>query len=72
MFKKFTFPAMLAAGALAFTIAPGEQLQASTCGGGGESVCKTNTSCVYIIFYSQCTTTKDYWNDRALDDDFTY
>lgn len=72
MFKKFTLPAMLVAGALAFTIAPGEQLQASSCGGDGVSLCKTNTSCISIIFYRQCTTKRDYWNSRAIDNDFTY
>jgi hypothetical protein len=71
MFQRLNLPAMLVAGAMALAIGPSDQLQASTCGGPGEDLCKENTSCVSIIFYSQCTTTFDYYStdddERAID-----
>lgn len=67
MFKRLNLPAMLVAGAMALAIGPSDQLQASTCDGPGEILCKENTACVSIIFFTQCTTTSDYYSDSAGD-----
>ncbi len=61
MFRRLTLPGFLLAGAMAFMAAPSAQIQAAECGGPGTSVCKTNESCLSIIFYRQCTTVYDYW-----------
>ncbi len=37
-------------------------LEASSCGGPGEYLCKENTSCAGILWFRQCTTTYDYWS----------
>ena len=67
MFKRLNLPAMLVAGAMALAIGPSDQLQASTCGGPGSDRCKENTSCVFIVFFSQCTTTIDYYSSSGGD-----
>jgi len=61
MLRKITLPVMLLAGSLAFATTPDSRISAASCGGVGQVLCKTNTSCVSIIFYSQCTTTYDYY-----------
>ena len=40
-----------------------EPLEADDCSGPGSVVCKSNESCINILFYSQCTTNYDYWNE---------
>ncbi|TVR51298.1 MAG: hypothetical protein EA421_15945 [Gemmatimonadales bacterium] len=63
MLRKLSLPGFLLAAALAFLAAPDGQLAASECGGPGTQVCKSNESCLNIIFYRQCTTRTDYWSD---------
>lgn len=63
MLKKMWLPAFLLASALSFLSAPSSRVAASECEGPGGSICKENTSCVSIIFYSHCTKRSDYWND---------
>jgi len=63
MLKKMWLPGFLLASALSFLAAPSSQVSASECGGPGGAICKENTACLNIIFYSHCTKTSDYWND---------
>lgn len=66
MFKNFTLPGLILAGALAFLGAPSSQISATTCGGPGVVLCKENQSCLNILFYKQCTTRYDYWAPMEL------
>ena len=51
---------LLAGGLLVGAPAP-RQAVASSCGENRGRLCKTNKSCVYLLFFSQCTTTYDYY-----------
>ncbi len=62
MFNRLTLPSLVLAGALAFLGAPDTRVEAATCGGPGEQLCKENASCATFIFWRHCTTTYDYWN----------
>jgi hypothetical protein len=61
MLKRLSIPGFLLAAALAFVAAPDGQLAASECGGFDGNACKTNQSCINILFFKQCTTTHTYY-----------
>ncbi|MDZ7778461.1 MAG: hypothetical protein U5R14_00805 [Gemmatimonadota bacterium] len=61
MFKMLSLPTLLLAGALAVVSAPGTEVAASECGADGREKCWENESCIYLLFYSQCTTKTKYW-----------
>lgn len=69
MLGKATLPGLILAAALTLLAAPDARLSAAECGGPGTQLCKTNESCVWILFYKHCTETRDYWSEEAEDDE---
>lgn len=53
---------VLAVGSMVSGPAP---LDAAECGGPGDVLCKKNESCAWWLFFQQCTTEYDYYQEGA-------